>query len=424
MSLVNDMLRDLDARRRDAPTRGLGAEKLVPATEQGAMQSRRRPLLWIAVIVMLAALALFVFYLAPIGNGESGTLAPVRVAPMAQTEQVPNTSDITDDAEENSEEAVAQLAALEDRLQRLEAQNQALLLTQQVSEQQTSTQQTAAQQTATQQTSAGIPTAPVTDWQARDWSQQNQNSATPAINQSQLQAQAQTQQAGSSVTSAPSPSAQAEPASASDQSGSSSSRSPREMSFQDQDRQQVQQALRQWSSGQQLAALQTLDSFTYENPEAHQSRETLAKLLIEQGETERALQAVELGLGIAPRHDGYRKIKARLLLADGQAAQAVALLDASAPSVAADTEFHDLLATAYLSQQNYDRAILAYQMLLQQNQDVGRWWYGLGVSFDAVGRSADAASAYQQALQTSDMTATLRQRSQDRLLALRQTARD
>ncbi|MEX2335513.1 MAG: hypothetical protein WD600_14725, partial [Pseudohongiella sp.] len=56
MSLVNDMLRDLDARRRDAPARGVGAEKLVPAAEQPAEPARRpiRLWLWLTLAVALA----------------------------------------------------------------------------------------------------------------------------------------------------------------------------------------------------------------------------------------------------------------------------------------------------------------------------------------------------------------------------------
>jgi Flp pilus assembly protein TadD len=194
------------------------------------------------------------------------------------------------------------------------------------------------------------------------------------------------------------------------------------MSFQDQDRQQVQLALQQWSSGQRLTALQTLDAFSFENPQAHRSRATLAKLLIEQGESERALQVVELGLTIAPRHDDYRKIKARLLLGAGRADEALALMSAGAPSVSADPEFHDLLATAYLAAGRFDNAVISYQMLLQQDEDVGRWWYGLGAAFDAEGRSTSAATAFERALRSGDLSAGLRQTSQQRLQSLRRAS--
>ncbi len=194
------------------------------------------------------------------------------------------------------------------------------------------------------------------------------------------------------------------------------------MSFEDSDRQQVQLALEQWSSGQRLSALQTLDSFTFENAEAHRSRETLAKLLIQQGENERALQVVDMGLAIAPRFYGYRKIKARLLLGQGSAEDALALLNNSAPSVSADPEYHDLLATANLSSQRFDSAVVSYQMLLQHDETVGRWWYGLGASMDAQGRTSEAANAYERALRSGELSANLRQNSQQRLQALRQAA--
>lgn len=202
--------------------------------------------------------------------------------------------------------------------------------------------------------------------------------------------------------------------------GSGTIRSPRELSFQDRDRQQVQVALEQWNGGRQLSALQTLDRFIFDNPEAHHSRETLAKLLIQQGENSRALQAVEMGLRIAPNHNGYRKIKARLLLEQNNSLEASRLLSGSAPPVSADAEYHDLLATAQLSAEQYDSALVSYQLLLQQDPLVGRWWYGLAASLDALGRAQDAAAAYERALQQGNLSAGLRQASQQRMLAIRQ----
>ncbi|HDZ09340.1 tetratricopeptide repeat protein [Pseudohongiella sp.] len=429
MSLVNDMLRDLDARRREAPTRGLGAEKLVPAAEADARRSRRRSLL--AGVVLLCVLATLVATLFLSGGGVStGSLAPVNVvtdtasegveeqtATMARTQAQPELSAQAPGTQvpvARDEDTLNELTA---RLERLEQQNRALQAqaSQAASGEpgsqaavQTHTLQSQSEQRA-QQTVSGAD-------QSRDWSAQQ----VPLAGQETERGEAGSGLAEqTSVGVAPDLANVVAPSSGANTG--SSSRSPRELSFEDRDRQQVQLALQQWSSGQRLTALQTLDSFTFENAEAHRSRETMAKLLLQQGETERALQAVELGLTIAPQFDGYRKVKARVLLGQGAADQALGVLSGNAPSASADTEYHDLLATAYLSAQRYDSAAVSYRMLLQQDESVGRWWYGMGSALEAQGRLADAISAYDRALRSGGLSVTLRQNSQQKLQALRQT---
>ncbi len=214
-----------------------------------------------------------------------------------------------------------------------------------------------------------------------------------------------------------------------DQSGASVSSAPAQsagivreqqpLSLGERDRREVQTALEQWADGQRMAALQTLDSFIYQEPEAHLAREMLAKLLIQQGEPERALQAVELGLRISPNQAAYKKIKARLLVDAGQAQQAADVLMQRPPAMSADVEYHDMLATALLASQNFREAISAYQALLRENDSVGRWWYGLAVALDTTGRRPEAADAYLQAARRDDLPAVLREQSRERLALIR-----
>jgi MSHA biogenesis protein MshN len=411
MSLVNDMLRDLDARRREGAGHGLGAEKLVPAAERPVKRLSLSPgkITAVVLVVILAGLATLLFFMQ---RQPAGQLPfSVQIPTTASVEQEPSA---TDNLEAMESELIAQAAAaaaqtvaieatqtlsqLEARLQQLEAQNQALLEMQQ-REAELAATIASTSVPATANAGAGASNAMTAEdaWIDSEWAN------APALPADDLNSSATT-----AVTM---------PA---EDLTSPMNRVPREMSLQDRDRQAVQQALQQWSSGQRLQALQTLDRFAYENPEAHGSRETLAKLLIQQGEPERAMQAVELGLSIAPGNNAYKKIKARLDIEQGRAEQALQMLLASPPPVQADTEFHDLMATAFLSTQQYDFATATYQSLLQQNAAEGRWWYGLAASFDARGQSQDAAVAYERALQQVNLSPSLRQASQTRLQLIRQ----
>ncbi|MDP2126525.1 MAG: hypothetical protein Q8K97_04025 [Pseudohongiella sp.] len=403
MSLVNDMLRDLDARRRDAPSHAVGAEKLVPAAERAAKEERSR-LGVFAVLMALVLAGLLVIYLALTNAGSTRISPPGQIAQVAETPVSDSVAMAEPELVAQSEiQAVSQvtpdaLSQLELRLQQLEAQNQSLLAAQQ-----------------REQAQAYNPPTPAPEQPAESLLQNSSVASSPAISQSFSQEWAD----------APAQSTDPAPVQQNTSQMSvaaSTTRSPRALDFQDRDRQQVQLALQQWASGQQLTALQTLDSFAHQNPDAHQSRETLAKLLLQQGESERAMHVVELGLALSPNNNAYRKIKARLLVADGRASDAVALLTNLAPSVSTDSEYHDLMASSYMANQQYDFAAQTYRTLLQQNAGEGRWWYGLAAALDAQGLAQDAALSYERALQQANLTAGLRQASQQRLQLIRQSS--
>jgi MSHA biogenesis protein MshN len=396
MSLVNDMLRDLDARRREVPTNGLRAEKLVPAADKAAKTRSWRRVAILAILLAILAGLLAVYGLTT-GQGTGQLqLPPVQTAalPIAananeQTSAVagPQTTSVDGAVSPDTGNATA-LSQLEARLQQLEAQNQALLLAQAQADAEASAQQ---------------------QQQLADALQQS-TTAERQFDQEWADAPALPADAGFESTASD------------EQESSASSRVARELSFYDRDRQEVQTALQQWASGQQLTALQTLDVFAYENPQAHYSRETLIKLLIQMGETDRAMQAAEIGLAIHPGAASYRKLKARLLLSANTPLEAVSLLSTASPAVNEDTEYHDLLASAYLASRQYEGSAGSYQALLQQDSNEARWWYGLAASLDALGRSAEATSAYEQALRLPALSEALRQASLQRVQAFRQNA--
>ena len=68
--------------------------------------------------------------------------------------------------------------------------------------------------------------------------------------------------------------------------------------------------------------------------------------------------------------------------------------------------------------QDYEKAALSYEALVQQNRGEGRWWYGLASAWDSLGRTRDAGLAYQEALKLANLSAALRQRSQQRVTDL------
>lgn len=180
----------------------------------------------------------------------------------------------------------------------------------------------------------------------------------------------------------------------------------------------VQEAVQLISDGQMSEAYVKLGDHIDSNRFASQSREFYAQLLMSQGRIRAAYELVEEGLELSPNHQGFKKVKARLLIADGQIEDAVSLLITRAPDVDDDTEYHDILATAQLLTKDYEGAVISYRGLIQQDQSQGKWWYGFAAAQDKLGNVSDARQAYRQAVQYSNLSASLRRRSQERLDAL------
>lgn len=180
----------------------------------------------------------------------------------------------------------------------------------------------------------------------------------------------------------------------------------------------VQEALGFFSNGQTNEAYTVLGQYIASNRYAHQSRETYAKLLMSRGEAQEAYALTDAGLKLAPNHRGFKKVKARLLMANGLIGEAADLLLSRAPDLAEDTEYHDLLATAQLSSKDYEGAVISYRGLVGQDPSQGKWWYGFAASQDNLGNTKAARQYYMQAIQYSNLSASLRRRSQERLSVL------
>ncbi|MDF1766938.1 MAG: hypothetical protein P1V29_11190 [Gammaproteobacteria bacterium] len=177
----------------------------------------------------------------------------------------------------------------------------------------------------------------------------------------------------------------------------------------------VQQALGLLAEGKETEAFELLRSYLQRAPASHQSRETLIKLLLSRDAIAEAIALADVGLSQVPNHAGFKKAKARALIANESYAEAAALLIARAPQPGSDVEYFELLASAQLAAQDYSGASQIYSQLLQVDRQQARWWYGYAVAQDSLGESNNARQAYTQALRGTSLSANLRRRSEQRL---------
>ncbi|MES3007219.1 MAG: hypothetical protein V4751_05555 [Pseudomonadota bacterium] len=422
MSLVNDMLRDLDQQRRGTSGTGVGAERLVPVSSTQSSSSNLKTIIAVVVLLLLAGavaiLGLQYFRQPAIIQPMPVQPAPVAVSPVVATPVEP--APVATVAPTPTQEEL-ELAMIVQRMEELEAQNRALLEAQ--------AQLTAAATAATSPVQTVTPSSPVVDTSLAvaapgsampspvladadiDPAFANALAVEPSVaNPSAVDVPAAEQAAIASAQSTADQPLNQEPA--------APMRSPTILSFDEQDKALTQEALTLWGRNQRAQSVALLQEFINANPLAHQSRETLIKLMLQQNDMAAVTTLVQDGLSVAPRFVGYRKLQARLLLSSGKAAEAAQLLAGQEPSVSVDNEYHDLLATARLSSLDFAGAATSYEALVQQNRNEARWWYGLAAAWDGQGRGPDALQAYEQALALPSLSAGLRQRSQQRVIEL------
>lgn len=151
----------------------------------------------------------------------------------------------------------------------------------------------------------------------------------------------------------------------------------------------------------------------------HPAREALATELVREGRTDAAAALLREGMQQYPEHAAYGERLARLqLAADDPDAAAATLAGMPAPDLDADRDYYALLAAARQRSGDDAGAITVYRQLTAADSDNAAWWVGLALSLERSHRAEAARQAYQRALQSPQRSATLEQFARQRLSQL------
>lgn len=139
------------------------------------------------------------------------------------------------------------------------------------------------------------------------------------------------------------------------------------------------------------------DALKY-NSAMHQARSQLAALYYGQGRMAQAINTLEEGIALYPRHYQYALLLSRVQqsINDLPAALQTLSLIADTSSEARQKWVHQGDIAQRLK--NYSVAESAYRHLLQQESSQGNWWLALGYNIDLQGRYKEAAQVYRTAL--------------------------
>ena len=170
--------------------------------------------------------------------------------------------------------------------------------------------------------------------------------------------------------------------------------------------------------GQLIEAETPLRSALSLDPDLTEAREVLAALLIRSQRSAEAETLLKTGLERNSSAYSLARIYGRLLVERGEQETAIDILETSLPEPVMDPEFYGLLAALYQRTEQHGKATEAYRRVLAVAPERGAWWTGLGISLERLQRSVEAQQAYRRARGTAGMGSQLLSFVDSRLAAL------
>lgn len=148
------------------------------------------------------------------------------------------------------------------------------------------------------------------------------------------------------------------------------------------------------------------------------ARELLAGLLLQSGRWREAQSLLEQGVSKNPTHYPFAQLLARSYVDHGQEKRALDLLERSREAAGGDAEYFAFVATLYQRTGRHGDAVKAFNDAVKLRPQEGRWWLGLAISLEATEQWTSARDAYQRAA-ASGLDRQLLQYTQQRIAALR-----
>ncbi|MFA4968766.1 MAG: tetratricopeptide repeat protein [Sulfuritalea sp.] len=162
------------------------------------------------------------------------------------------------------------------------------------------------------------------------------------------------------------------------------------------------------AAGSYLAALE-------QQPEHAAARQTLAALLIETKRFDEAEELLRKGTELAPVRLASTLALARLKVERNGAQAALELLLKNSAAGESSPEYQGFAGALLNRAGRAAEAVERYQAATRLAPNEGRWWAGLGIALDAAGKSAEAREAYQKARSLPGLPADLAHHVEQRL---------
>lgn len=154
------------------------------------------------------------------------------------------------------------------------------------------------------------------------------------------------------------------------------------------------------------------------SPELLAARRTLITLLMKSDQIDTATNYVEAGLKITPDAIDLIELEARLLLLKNRPEEALKVLQKISPLIMQEPEYYALLASVQQRLGQYAAAEQIYQQLLALDRGNANWWVGMGLALESQKKNNTALQAYQQASSIGGLSSRLQMNVQEKITKL------
>lgn len=159
--------------------------------------------------------------------------------------------------------------------------------------------------------------------------------------------------------------------------------------------------------GDPAAAIPPLRRALDIDPHHAKARQALLSVLAAARQWDEVRQVAQAGLALDPAKSGWAVILARLQLEQGDSGAALGTLETHAAHAAGDADYQGLFAFLLQKNQRHAEAAQRYQVALALRPGEGRWWYGLGLALEAAGRGDEAKVAFARARDSGNLPADM-----------------
>lgn len=150
----------------------------------------------------------------------------------------------------------------------------------------------------------------------------------------------------------------------------------------------------------------------------HEARSLLARAYVAGGRISAAVQLLEQGLALAPEHTPFLLQLARLLAGAGESEAALDVLARRAPREPGG-EFHALEGALAQQLGHYERSAAAYRRAVAASPDRAGWQVGLAIALEGQGRESEALRHYREGLARGGLKPALRAYAEQRVASMR-----